>query len=192
MTELLAPYVVEKMHLSDVPAVAELEKQVFTLPWSAHAFDYELRYNRTAHFLVARPAPPSGEVNDRAIVGFTGFWHIVDEVHICTLAVHPAHRQRGLASLLLLAVMDQARELQAEVATLEVRISNETAIRLYERFGFRIVGRRKAYYSDNREDAYIMTADSLSLPESINRLKRIRTLMLERMSASRNAGQMMI
>lgn len=198
MAEHPVQFHVEPMRLADVAAVAELEKKVFTLPWSAHAFDYELRYNRTAHFLVVRAcsenASGSGGQADtggepaRELVAFAGYWHIVDEVHICTLAVHPDYRQLGLASLLLLRIMDQARGLSADVATLEVRVSNDAAIRLYDKFGFSVVGRRKAYYSDNREDAYIMTTGSLSSRPMVRQLDALRAELEERLGPEAGAA----
>jgi ribosomal-protein-alanine N-acetyltransferase len=86
---------------------------------------------------------------------------IVDEAHISTLAVHPKWRGRGLGELLLVALMEAAMLRGAAVATLEVRVSNEVAQGLYRKHAFVQVGRRKGYYTDNREDALIMTTPRL-------------------------------
>ena len=91
------------------------------------------------------------------MVGYAGFWLIVDEAHIGTIAVHPLWRQRGLGEKLLVTLLRQARELGAVLATLEVRPGNQAAQRLYRRHGFAEVGQRKRYYQDNGEDALLLT-----------------------------------
>ncbi len=171
------PYIVEKMTLADVPEVGALERAVFTLPWSNHAFEYELQYNPMAYFVVVRrraaegegktgaPAGSPGRTGRRPprqpVLGYGGFWLIIDEAHICTLAVHPDWRGQGFGELLLLQMVDHATALNASVATLEVRTSNLVAQRLYRKYGFEVVGLRKGYYSDNHEDALIMTTPVL-------------------------------
>ena len=89
---------------------------------------------------------------------------MVDEAHITTFAVHPAWRRQRIGERLLLAFLDLARDRHAREATLEVRLSNLAARRLYEKYGFRPVGLRPRYYSDNNEDALIMTTESLDDP----------------------------
>jgi len=93
----------------------------------------------------------------RVVVGYIGFWYVVDEAHISTLAVHPAYRGRGIGAQLLAAMLREAAGLGARLATLEVRVGNLAAQRLYLKFGFEEVGRRPAYYRDNAEDALLMT-----------------------------------
>jgi ribosomal-protein-alanine N-acetyltransferase len=95
------------------------------------------------------------------ILGYIGFWYIVDEAHISTLAVHPSERRTGIGEGLLLHAMEDAESLGAEVVTLEVRGSNQPAIMLYQKFGFEIVGRRPRYYKDNGEDAILMLLKDL-------------------------------
>ncbi len=140
-------------------AVVAIDRGSFSLPWPEHSFRYELTQNEAGHLLVAELAQDYGQ----KVVGFLGYWLILDEVHISTLAVDPAHRRSGIGSRLLAAALKQARKFGARSATLEVRASNSAAIRLYQRFGFRIVGRRKAYYSNNREDALLMTQSSIAV-----------------------------
>jgi ribosomal-protein-alanine N-acetyltransferase len=94
----------------------------------------------------------------RRITGFAGFWLVEDEAHIGTLALHPAWRGRGLGEQLLAALLRRAADLGARLVTLEVRAGNHVAQRLYRKYGFEEVGRRKAYYRDNHEDALLMTA----------------------------------
>lgn len=94
----------------------------------------------------------------RAVIGYAGFWFILDEAHISTIAVHPAWRGQGVGEQLLAALLERVLDLGAVSATLEVRVSNEPAQALYRHYAFEIVGRRKRYYRDNGEDALLMTA----------------------------------
>jgi [ribosomal protein S18]-alanine N-acetyltransferase len=90
------------------------------------------------------------------IVGFAGFWHVFDEAHITTIAVDPDLRGRSLGELLLVALIEEAISRRAGYMSLEVRVSNIVAIRLYEKYGFTIKGVRPKYYVDDGEDAYVM------------------------------------
>jgi ribosomal-protein-alanine N-acetyltransferase len=192
------PYMVDRMTLADVPEVGALERMVFTLPWSNHAFEYELQYNAMAYFVVVRRRGDDGEEKNRGPVGvlgrfgpkpsrqpalgYGGFWLIVDEAHICTLAVHPDWRGQGLGELLLVHMIEHATALNAAVATLEVRTSNLAAQQLYRRYGFEIVGLRKGYYSDNHEDALIMTTPVLVSASYQNQFQELKSALHERLS----------
>lgn len=192
------PYIVEKMTLADVPEVAALEKTVFTLPWSNHAFEYELQYNPMAHFVVVRRREGEAEGKHhrsaqvlrrlvskplrQPILGYGGFWLIVDEAHICTLAVHPEWRGLGLGELLLVHLIDHATALNAAVATLEVRPSNLVAQQLYRKYGFEVVGLRKGYYSDNHEDALIMTTAALGSASYQHHFQELKSALQQRLS----------
>jgi ribosomal-protein-alanine N-acetyltransferase len=172
----LSPYVVERMAPKDVPAVAVMEKLVFAMPWSARAFEYELQHNAMAHFVVVREKPAAVTEDglrahwwggrklppQQPVLGYAGLWLIVDEGHVCTLAVHPDWRGRRLGELLLVTLIERSFSLNASVVTLEVRASNLVAQQLYRKYGFAVVGLRKGYYSDNHEDALIMTTDPIS------------------------------
>ena len=147
--------VIVTMELSDLPQVMAIDARAFATPWSAASYHYELAENRAAHFL-AGVMPAAGL--ERQVLGYAGYWLIVDEAHIGTLAVHPAWRRCGLGEKLLTALLRQARELGALSATLEVRASNRAALTLYGKHGFAEVGRRKHYYHDNGEDALLLTA----------------------------------
>jgi ribosomal-protein-alanine N-acetyltransferase len=96
------------------------------------------------------------------IVGIAGFWIMVDEAHITTLATRNSYRRQGIGERLLVKIIEMAVQLHADVVTLEARISNKQAQALYEKYGFQKVGVRRAYYTDNGEDAVIMTTDSLT------------------------------
>jgi ribosomal-protein-alanine N-acetyltransferase len=155
---------IRAMTLEDLPAVMDIDRLSFPLPWPERSFRYELLENSASHMLVAAEPAPGGS----RPIGFIGFWQIVDEAHISTLAVHPDHRRGGLGADLLAAALDLAIQLGADMATLEVRVSNEAAVNLYHKFGFRVVGRRARYYRDNDEDALLMTVRDL-------RRRRIRS-----------------
>ncbi len=157
---------IEAMRLTDLPAVYAIELASFTTPWPPHAYRSELETNRMATYLVVRAADE--------LVGYAGMWVMVDEAHITTFAVHPAWRRRRVGERLLLALLDLALERRAREATLEVRLSNLPARRLYEKYGFRPVGIRPNYYSDDREDALIMTTERLDSVGITRRLEVLR------------------
>ena len=154
------------MRLPDLDAVHEIERRSFPTPWPAHAYPAEIETNRLAHYLVARL--------DGRVVGFAGIWLMVDEAHVTTFAVDPDFRRRAIGERLLLAMLDLAIDKGAREATLEVRLSNIAARRLYEKYGFRPVGLRPRYYSDDNEDALIMTTEPLAEPAMQARLARLR------------------
>jgi [ribosomal protein S18]-alanine N-acetyltransferase len=108
------------------------------------------------------------------IVGIGGFWIMVDEAHITTLATRNACRRQGIGERLLVQIIEMAAQLHADVVTLEARISNREAQALYEKYGFQKVGVRRAYYTDNGEDAVIMTTDSLTSSAFQSRLQRLK------------------
>jgi ribosomal-protein-alanine N-acetyltransferase len=157
---------IEPMTFADIPAVHAIERQSFAVPWPDDAYRSELATNRLASYVVARA--------DDAVIGFAGLWVMVDEAHVTTFAVDPRWRRRGVGERLLLGLIDIALARRAREATLEVRLSNVPARRLYEKFGFRPVGIRPRYYSDNGEDALIMTTDPLDDPKLRERLAAIR------------------
>jgi len=154
------------MTASDLQSVQQIERASFTTPWPPNAYRQELEGNRLAHYLVATLA---GE-----IVAYGGIWLMVDEAHVTTFAVHPRYRRRHIGERLLLSLLDVALDRRAREATLEVRLSNLGARRLYEKYGFRPVGIRPRYYSDNQEDALIMTTEPLAEPAMRARVSRLR------------------
>lgn len=144
--------VVEPMGEADIEAVAAIEGTSFSDPWPIESFRTELIYNQLASYYVARL--------NRNIIAYIGAWIILDEVHITTLAVEKKYRRQGIASLLLETLFTRVQKLGARCLTLEVRPSNKAARNFYEKYGFKIYGRRKRYYGD--EDALIMTKDGLN------------------------------
>jgi ribosomal-protein-alanine N-acetyltransferase len=120
------------------------------------------------------------ETSGEPIVGFVGVWLMPDEAHIITIAVRESHRGRGIGELLLIAAIALSTLNDREVVTLEVRASNQAAQTLYEKYGFRKVGVRHRYYSDNHEDAVIMTTDSIHSAPYQALLQRLRQEHRER------------
>jgi ribosomal-protein-alanine N-acetyltransferase len=111
------------------------------------------------------------------IIAYGGIWLMVDEAHITTFAVDPGWRRQGVGEALLLALLDLAQARHAREATLEVRLSNLPARRLYEKYGFRPVGLRPHYYSDNGEDALIMTTEPLGSVAMRRRIDGLRAAL---------------
>jgi ribosomal-protein-alanine N-acetyltransferase len=160
------PLVVEPMEVADIAAVHEIERLSFQTPWPVYAFEQELSSNRLARYVVAR----SGQ----RVVGFGGLWLMVDEAHVTTFGVHPDWRRMGVGRRMLVALLDLAVQLSANRVTLEVRVSNEAAQRLYAELGFEVAGRRVAYYTDDGEDALVMTTPLLRSPRMNELLDRAR------------------
>ena len=104
-----------------------------------------------------RQRNPSWQPGEEFIAGFVGIWNMVDEAHIVSIGVRTEYRGLGLGELLLLSCIEQAIEHELRHVTLEVRVSNHVAQNLYKKYGFTERGIRKGYYTDNREDALIMT-----------------------------------
>jgi ribosomal-protein-alanine N-acetyltransferase len=141
------------MNLDDIPFVLEIDRMSFPIPWPERSYRFELLENPAAYLLVAE----SVEDQKRTLVGYIGFWFIIDEMHISTLAVHTDHRRRGIGDRLLMDAIRRAKDMNADLVTLEVRESNSAAVAMYEKHGFMIIGRRNNYYRDNNEDALMMT-----------------------------------
>jgi len=124
-----------------------------------------------------QPGAPPPAAPPSYIAGFAGIWVLADEGHLTAIIVRKEYRRRGLGELLLTAALEKARERGARTLTLEVRVSNTAAQSLYRKYGFREVGRRPKYYTDNREDALLMTSedlDSASFQRRLRELKRAR------------------
>ena len=161
---------VDPMRLVDIPQVHEIERMSFSTPWPSYAFEQELTGNRLARYVVARVAEGATE----RVVGFAGIWLMVDDAHITTFGVHPGWRRQGVGRRLMLRLLELALEIGARRMTLEVRISNAAAQALYAGFGFTITGERRAYYTDDGEDAYVMTTPELLGPSMQAVLERER------------------
>ena len=190
------------MTLGDIPQVMDIERESFPTMWPQTTYRKELK-NKLARYLVAyeptseaaaplregaaplqrhaglsgllrrlfRPAPATQE----RILGVVGLWCMMGEGHIVTIAVRKAYRRQGIGELLVVAIIDAAQEAGQDGVTLEYRISNNGARKLYEKYGFKQVGVRARYYSDNQEDAVLMSTPPL-------RSSKFRKLLSERLA----------
>ncbi len=136
------------MNRSHIRAMAAIEKQSFSEPWSENAIEQELD-NRLARYLVA--------IRGDEVAGYIGSYEVAGECYITNLAVAPACRRAGIAQALLTAAINGAQGRKNTFITLEVRPSNLAAVRLYQKNGFKEAGRRKEYYRKPIEDALILT-----------------------------------
>ena len=140
--------IIEEMNEADIDRFAEIDQKCFTVPWSRKAFEDEFK-NSIAVYFAAR--------NDDECIGYAGFWNVSGEGDITNVAVVEEHRRSGVGSMRIEAVLERAKQLNIDIMTLEVRQTNYKAQGLYKKYGFEVIGTRKRYYSDNNEDALIMT-----------------------------------
>ncbi|NJR50583.1 MAG: ribosomal protein S18-alanine N-acetyltransferase [Leptolyngbyaceae cyanobacterium CSU_1_3] len=139
-----------------LPAILELDRLCFGGLWTLEGYEREIDSPNSE--LVAITL-------DQTLVGYGCLWSIVDEAHITIVSVRPNYQRQGLGQTLLLALLHSAHQRGLERATLEVRISNQSALNLYQKFGFKVAGRRKAYYEDTGEDALILWRGGLQSPD---------------------------
>jgi len=204
-------YAVDRMTMSDVPRVVEIERQAYPSTWPPSAYRKELQDNRWAHYIVVRDKQiaeehmvasqeaekprksrlfPLSLLSSRpvtlevaSIVGFAGLWLMVDEAHVTTIALHPDYRGRGLGELLLVALIDISYDIGAKWVTLEVRVSNYTAQNLYRKYGFREAGLRHRYYSDNQEDALIMWTEEINSLAYKQKFLELKALLMKKLAS---------
>jgi ribosomal-protein-alanine N-acetyltransferase len=171
------------MSEEDLSQVADIERESFTSMWPMTAYQRELQNTAARYFVVTEPGgverqpeePKSGlwqsirkrlaldsaPVTNELLLGFVGLWLMVGEAHIVTFAVRESHRRMGIGERLLIASFDCAIANDQACLTLEVRESNDAARNLYAKYGMAAAGLRKRYYTDNNEDAVIMTSGDL-------------------------------
>jgi [ribosomal protein S18]-alanine N-acetyltransferase len=208
MTMADIPRVVEVERLAYAPMT----------PWPPSAYRKELEENQHAHYIVVRDtfirpptdvesvppllharrpfplsllpgrSPSTPNPNLASIVGFSGLWLMLDEAHITTIAIHPNYRGRGLGELLINSLVSIAYDVGSDRVTLEVRVTNSVAQNLYRKYGFVVVGTRRRYYSDNNEDAYIMTTDNINSSSYRALYHRLQAELFERLTADEQAA----
>jgi ribosomal-protein-alanine N-acetyltransferase len=180
------PYMLAPMESPDIAQVADIDRQAFPTLWPPTSYVRELK-NRHARYLVCveegksvkipRTPPPHGlfdmilrkrqksvdrgTESRRHIVGFVGLWFLANEAHIVSVAVRQEFKNRGVGELLILGALELAVSNNQRLVTLEVRVSNENAKRLYLKYGFSEMGVRPRYYVDNNEDALIMSTEPI-------------------------------
>ncbi|MBE7020605.1 MAG: ribosomal-protein-alanine N-acetyltransferase [Ruminococcaceae bacterium] len=133
-------YKISPLSYENIDGVFSVELTSFENPWSKQAFIDEIN-NPLARYFVLE--------NENEVIGYAGLWHIIDEGHITNIAVKPAFRGQGLSKLLMNELVDYYKSNSLVFLTLEVRESNLVARRLYESYGFKIIGERKKYYQNN-------------------------------------------
>lgn len=151
---------IRRMMLEDLDRVVEIEPLAFgSHHWTRHDFAQELN-NDFASYLIAELVPQEND-GQGDLIAYGGAWEVVDEMHITTLATDPNHRRKYGAESIITAFIDQALKNKIRGITLEVRVSNEAAQKLYGKYGFQSMGRRKRYYQDNHEDALLLWTEDL-------------------------------
>jgi ribosomal-protein-alanine N-acetyltransferase len=168
---------VAAMTSADIATVLHIEALSFASAWPQNAFVNEIRDNKLAHYFVGRL---HGE-----IVAYGGIWVILEDSHVTTIAVHPDYRGRKLGEEMLVHLLDEAIAARASWITLEVRESNESAQRLYRKYGFTVVSTRRGYYSDNNENALVMWAGNLKGPLYASRLAVLKDTLARDINADR-------
>ncbi len=145
---------IQRMQKSDVDNVINIEERAYgEHHWSKESFLNELS-NDLARYYAAFDL-------DGNLVGYAGCWQILEEVHITNIAVSPDFRRQKIGERLLRQIIDDCYKNKAKYITLEVRVSNNPAIKMYEKYGFKSLGVRKGYYQNNNEDALIMWTENI-------------------------------
>lgn len=139
--------IIENANSLNIDDILEISKECFSVPWSRKSVQNEFE-NNPAFYLIAKV--------DEKIVGFGGYWVIFDEAHITNIAVLPSYRRLSIGSIILEAMIQNAKSKGVVDMTLEVRKGNIKALKLYSKHNFKEEGRRPDYYSDPKEDALIM------------------------------------
>ncbi len=199
------PLLLRPMQWYDLDQVAAIERDAFPTLWPGTSYRREMR-NRQAEYSICEhreehltlpPKRPRRSLMDwlrrrrqeppleaprtvPLLIGYVGLWYMAGEAHIVSIAVRETYRGQGVGELLMLGAVEMALRRGCEVLTLEVRVSNEAAQRLYEKYGFKNVGLRRRYYSDNGEDAYIMSTESLRSVEFESLFDEVRSGFEER------------
>lgn len=155
---------IQSLSHQHLPAILQLDKICFGGLWSKEAYEREMD-SPNSHFLGIF-SPETGE----KLLAMGCFWSILEEAHITILAVNPQHHRQGMGAALLYSLIKTARDRGLERATLEVRASNQAAISLYQKFGFKTAGRRRRYYQDNGEDALILWLGGVHRPDFVETL----------------------
>ncbi len=155
---------IRKLIEADLDQIMEIEPVAFgSHHWSKQSFINELNNAGGTYFSAI-------EADTGTVCAYSGFWLIGDEAHITTLAVHPDYRRLGLGELMLINNIKSAIKLDAKCMTLEVRVSNEAAQKLYYKYGFKSMGLRRKYYQDNSEDALVLWMEDIRTDEFQSRL----------------------
>lgn len=162
----------KRINKKDIDSIMKIEELSFpNHHWSKKSFENEIE-NKLATY--------KGFTSANEIIGFYGFWQILEEAHITTIATHPDFRRQGIAKRLMVDLVDECYKKMIKYITLEVRASNVAAISLYEKFGFSTIGRRKKYYQDNNEDALIMFTENIWYEKFKSNFQKVKEELKEK------------
>ena len=150
----LSDITVSPMTKEDIDAVVEIEAEAYGKHHWAKSSFYDEMSNNLAKYYVAK-------LPDGKLVGYAGTWHIIDEGHITTIAVKKEYLRNHIGETIIHNIIEDCYKNNIKYMTLEVRVSNIPAIKLYEKYGFQSLGTRKGYYQDNNEDALIMWTENI-------------------------------
>lgn len=166
---------IRRMRPQDVSEIMTIESVSFGRHhWSEDSFHNEMNNQ------VGRYYSLIDTQRDR-LIGYCGFWLVVDEAHITTLAVHPDYRGNALGELLVVQILERCFAQTIQWATLEVRVTNYSAQNLYYKYGFSSVGMRPKYYQDNQEDALIMTTSDILAESYRNEFRKLKLALQQRL-----------
>ncbi len=139
---------IREMENSDIEAVMEVDKKTFNSPWTEEIFNYEINENKFAHYFIVE--------TNKTIVGYVGLWIVYEDAQITNIAILKDYRGFKIGKNLFGYALQHSKNQGAERLSLEVRISNEVAQNMYQKFGLVPGGIRKKYYTDDNEDALVM------------------------------------
>ena len=198
---------IRPMRREDVPQGNQIDRGAFPTQWPPPNYDRELKDAISHHIVVAEGTASPSEVKPaesafsrlvrglkrffggaqpdgketaapERVLGFASLWMMADEAHLTNIAVRRDYQRRGIGELLMLSVIELAEEIKADFVTLEVRVSNTSAHGLYKKYGFAEVGVRRGYYTDNREDALIMSTPSIRQPAFQQRFRELKEALI--------------
>src|ERR1043166_1444203 len=171
MVQIRQQLALELMREADVNTVQEIEREIVATPCPRNPYDRGPAARARAHHVGLRQEGPADRPQgyrlpdfDPTIIGYGGMWRMYDEAHVTTIGVRQDLQHRGYGRIIFAGLVQAAYDMGAKWVTLEVRTTNDNAMKMYEGFGFKVIGRRKGYYTDNGEDAIVMWSDSIHSP----------------------------
>ena len=150
----LSEITIDYMKKEDIESVVRIEEEAYGKHHWAKSSFYDEMSNNLAKYYTAK-------LSNGEIVGYAGTWHIIDEGHITTIAVRNDYLRNHIGEAIIQKIIEDCYKDNVKYLTLEVRVSNIPAIKLYEKYGFQSLGTRKGYYQDNNEDALIMWTENI-------------------------------
>ena len=177
---------IERMTVHHISAVMAIDEQGYGDPWSATTWHKEMRDDDRLHLVAITDreltsdngeGDGEGDGEGERVVGHAGLLYLVGMAHVSNVAVDPDYQHQGVATRLLIELLDKAREHGSTAVTLEARAANKRAHRLYSRLGFQPLGITPDYYTEPSEDALVMSIRFLDEPEVADRIDRVRAAL---------------